>query len=172
MDPSTPSIINSALLDSENGLEAGVAGVAAEEPRRHILDWLGITASSVCLVHCFGIPAIMLLLPVVSSETLHHHSIHLWMTALVIPLAVLAFGYGFFRHRRWSVPIVGGLGLALLLIPTVIDLHHFFHESFGVHLEFVEHLPSFVGSILVISGHLLNRHGSCPSTDSHCAHEH
>lgn len=83
-------------------------------PRRTVLlDGFALCASSLCTLHCLGLPLLFALLPAFASRIDPGESFHLVMLALAVPTSLFALGQGW---RRGGAPGsmllgVGGLGL-------------------------------------------------------------
>ena len=78
------------------------------------------------------------------------------VTALVVPVAMLALATGFWRHRQAWIPVLGAAGLAFILGGPVM------HESLG---HVLEGALTAVGGTALVAAHLANRkalhgHGS------------
>ena len=110
-------------------------------------DWTGVFFSSLCLVHCVATPIILASAPLwVASEWVHV----IFLIALV-PITFIASRRAYRVPRRYSVIFFLTTGLAVLIAAVFVE------ESMG---EFAEIGLTIVGSLLLIVGHLKNRH--CP----------
>lgn len=92
--------------------------------RRQWLDGLAIGASSLCLVHCLALPALLVLLPALAAFIALPESFHLWALIAAVPMSALAISIGFVRHRRWA-PVVLAIGGLMCLGAGEL----FFHGS-------------------------------------------
>jgi MerC mercury resistance protein len=77
-------------------------------------DHAGIVASGLCVVHCVGLPLLVIALPGLGMAWLADESIHRWLLILLVFLALPAFASGYRHHRRLWVPACGVASLALL----------------------------------------------------------
>jgi hypothetical protein len=74
-------------------------------------DAIGLTASSLCLVHCIGTAALGFALPAWGVGFLGDERIHRTLAVVVLVAGLLAFVPGFRLHRSWPVVICAFLGL-------------------------------------------------------------
>lgn len=113
-------------------------------------DRLGLILSTVCIVHCLGIPILILALPMIGLELSHLESwTHRVLLAFIATVALLSFLRGYRIHRQWKPIILMGLGLIIVFFATVIV-----GRSWG---PFGEPIVAVIGSGFLIAGHLLNR---------------
>lgn len=156
-----------------------------------ILDYLGISASTLCLIHCFALPVMMIAAPALSLESAHSESFHVWMLALVVPLALAAYIHGFLHHKKTWILGLGVASVALLILPILLGLEAEAHASHAGHahahghhhhdeggLFSLAHVMSFIGSLGLITAHIFNtRNHHCEHDGESCAlddlaHEH
>lgn len=120
-------------------------------------DKLGIAGSGLCLVHCLALPVMVGILPSMGLAFLADESVHEILAFASIAFAGLAFIPGYRRHQDKRVLVLMSVGLALILFATwggaLVDLH-----------RASETMLSIVGSLLLISAHLMN-HTFC----RHCS---
>ena len=79
-------------------------------------DWLGVTASVACAIHCAAMPFVVGFLPLLGLSFLADPSFHKWMVGICLGLALLAFVPGWRRHRGLTPAIIGLCGLSLISI--------------------------------------------------------
>ena len=77
-------------------------------------DWLGITASIGCAIHCAAMPFIIASLPALGLQFLADESFHKWMALICFLIAATAFVPGIRKHGNWIPIIIGGVGLSLI----------------------------------------------------------
>lgn len=77
-------------------------------------DFLGITASLACAVHCAAMPFLIAYLPALGLSFLADESFHQWMSVACLVLALMAFIPGWRKHRRWLPGMIAGLGLLMI----------------------------------------------------------
>ncbi|MCP4836970.1 MAG: MerC domain-containing protein [Phycisphaera sp.] len=77
-------------------------------------DWIGVSASVLCAIHCAAMPFVVGLLPLLGLSFLADPSFHKWMVGICLALALLAFVPGWRRHHRLAPTIIGLSGLALI----------------------------------------------------------
>lgn len=128
------------------------------------LDKAAVALSGLCLVHCLALPLMIALFPVFGFTVVEHTTFHQIILIVVVPTTVLALGAGYRSHRRWSVPILGALGIAALVI-----------AAFAVHAvatELLERGVTIAGGLFIAAAHIQNfrltraqpchRHGGAP----------
>ncbi|MEL7447648.1 MAG: MerC domain-containing protein [Pseudomonadota bacterium] len=115
---------------------------------RTVADWLGMAASTACVVHCLLLPALMVtgaMLPAAFHSDEHFHHIMLW---IVVPTALVAFGIGWWRHRDLRVLALGCIGLAgIVMAGTML------HDALG---ENGERVVTLLSASLLIAAHYRN----------------
>jgi hypothetical protein len=111
-------------------------------------DLIGVTASTVCLIHCLATPIAISLFPNIILYLPGDASFHRILASAVILLGVAAFipGYRIHRRKRLLALVVTGM----LLILTVAWLGQHLNQALELSL-------SIPGSMLLITAHLLNR---------------
>lgn len=107
------------------------------------IDISAMVLSGLCLVHCLALPLLVVLIPVGALYGLEDEHFHWVMLLLALPLSLASLSHGFLRHQRRFVPVIGGVGLALMawdLLPTV-EAHSHGHGLTipGVFLVAVAH---------------------------------
>jgi len=116
-------------------------------------DKIGITLSSLCIVHCIGLAILPVLLPAVGHFGI---GFHLSMSFLILLTAPLAFIPGYKKHGLSMVIMWAIMGLTLVLLGT------FMEEKFA---EWLSHSVTIAGSITLVYAHYLNikhsRHHHC-----------
>jgi len=121
--------------------------VAAIRLQQKWLDGLAIGASSLCLVHCILLPALLVLLPALATIVALPEDFHFWGLVAAVPTSALAIAIGHRRHRAWTPVTLAVSGLAFLCVGEL-----FFHG------ESVEPWFAVLGSIQLGGAHILNLH--------------
>ena len=89
------------------------------------IDWVeraAIGASTLCLIHCAGLPLLLAALPALSSLIHVPESFHVWVLAFAVPSSALALLSGRSRHRQ-AYPLLAGIaGLVLLATDALLLL--------------------------------------------------
>lgn len=95
-----------------------MTGTSRSSETNSWLDGLAIFASSLCLVHCLGLPLIVALLPGLGLLGDHGETIHWLLLSIAAPLAWWALSAGRARAGPWprSVGIVGLLLMTAALV--------------------------------------------------------
>lgn len=111
-------------------------------------DKIGIFLSTLCAIHCLVTPLLVLALPVL-GEAFEATWVHWTMALVIVPVGVFAFWSGYKHHKQSKVFGLGLAGLFLVTAGSVLP-----HEM----VEFFEYdLVTIVGSILLVTAHILNR---------------
>ncbi|MCA1777972.1 MAG: MerC domain-containing protein [Xanthomonadaceae bacterium] len=116
------------------------------------LDRLGIGISGFCLLQCLALPLTMLFAPTVSVGFFNHEIFHLVLLAVIVPVSLLAFALGFFRHRNARMWIPAGIGFALLVLAAILEQRHVLGQGWIAAV-------TSAGGLGLIMGHLLNLRG-------------
>jgi hypothetical protein len=82
------------------------------------LDTLGITASTICIIHCMAMPFVIGMLPLLGWQFLEGKTAHHVLAAFVFTFALTAVVPGYLKHRRREVLAAMLLGLGLVLYAT------------------------------------------------------
>lgn len=129
----------------------------AAEHRHMKWDRLGLVLSGLCLIHCLGTPFLLLLFPVIHGFEGLHSSVH-WIAALLlVPMAIYAVTQGYSHHRRKIVPVLAGIGGALVILgalaPMVLPG---LHQNHAHHWFTRDIVITIVGSFCLLICHGLN----------------
>ncbi len=79
-------------------------------------DWLGMTASIGCAIHCAAMPFVIAYLPALGLSFLADEAFHKWMAVGCFLIAVAAFIPGLRKHGRLSPVVVAGVGLVMISV--------------------------------------------------------
>ena len=121
--------------------------LANEKLPRTWADRAAIGLSGLCAMHCLLLPVAITLVPAVGGLGLADEAFHLWMVVVVIPISIYALLSGCRQHKRFSVPVLGFTGLAVLVAALV------FGHDLG---EFGERAFTLVGALLIAWSHMVN----------------
>jgi hypothetical protein len=134
------------------------AGEMTAEEHQHIhstaraivsLDTLGITASTLCIIHCMAMPFVITMLPVLGWQFLEGKTAHRVLAAFVITFALTAVVPGYFKHRRRDVLVSMLVGLGCVLYATFAP-SAILPESFELPLI-------TLGNLVLVATHWRNR---------------
>ena len=84
------------------------------------LDGFALCASSLCTLHCLGLPLLFALLPAFAGRIDPGESFHLIMFGLAVPTSLFALIQGWRRRGSVGLPIMGVSGLALMAIGALV----------------------------------------------------
>ncbi len=126
-------------------------------------DKFAIGLSLGCAIHCLALPGLLALLPSMTALQLDNEVFHFWMLVAVIPTSIYALTLGCKQHKRYRLPILGVIGLGLLVAALALG-----EDRIG---EAGEKIMTVIGASLVAIGHWFNyrlchaqkhEHCSCP----------
>ena len=84
-----------------------------------MLDSVGAALSSLCLLHCLGLPLLALAVPALAGALAHDHAhdhlVHLLLVAIALPVSTLAFLRGLRAHARRLPVALAGPGFLLMV---------------------------------------------------------
>ncbi|WP_088182045.1 MerC domain-containing protein [Sphingobium sp. Z007] len=109
------------------------------------LDGFALCASSLCTLHCLGLPLLFALLPAFASRIDPGESFHLLMLALAVPTSVSALGQGWRRYGAPGPMLLGVAGLGLMAVGALIATG-----------EIAEAVWTVAGSALLAGAHIRN----------------
>lgn len=113
-------------------------------------DLFGITASTICAVHCIATPVAMALLPAYAGEAWESPLAHQICAAGVALFCFMAAVQGFRKHADWRPLAPLALGLLLVITATFL-LPESLHELYETPVL-------CFGSFALVIGHIWNIH--------------
>ncbi|MDT8438139.1 MAG: MerC domain-containing protein [Wenzhouxiangellaceae bacterium] len=122
---------------------------SATPPRVSWLDRLGIAVSAFCLLQCLALPLALVFSPLAGYALFDHELFHRILLLLILPVSILAFTLGFWRHRNLRMLVPAGIGLGLLLLAGWLEHGHRLAPGWIA-------LVTSAGGIGLIVGHLIN----------------
>ena len=150
-------------------MNEGEAALRAESRETWLgrLDSLGVLLSGICIVHCLALPLLLALLPFLGGSLLGGHSFHEYLLLAVLPVSLVALGFGWRRHGDASVLWLGGIGLGLLAFAT------YGYRLIGLPEDW-ERIISIIGGLIHAAGHVLNfrRTRALHDHSAHAGHAH
>jgi uncharacterized membrane protein len=111
-------------------------------------DYAGMTASTLCLLHCLSTPFLISLFPLLGLAQ-QDDVVHRYMVVLVTLPVLLALIPGFIANRRWLVLVSGGFGLACF-VTAVLFIGPYYGET-------AETVFAVIGGLHLFGAHLKNR---------------
>lgn len=113
--------------------------------QRNWLDGLAIGASTLCLIHCLLLPALLIALPALATFLALPEDFHFWALVVAMPTSAFAMTLGYWRHRRKAPLLLAVSGLACLGAAELI-----------FHATSQEVWVAVIGSLQLGFGHALN----------------
>jgi hypothetical protein len=129
------------------------------------LDNIGMTASTLCAIHCAAVPVFFTSLPLVGLGFLANPLVEWGMITLALVLGVLSIGSSYFKFHHRILP------LAMLIAGfIIIIIGHLFITTW------VEAIIVPIGGLTIAAAHFVNYKyaGVCRASDSffHVKHPH
>ena len=122
-------------------------------------DKMAIGLSALCAFHCLLLPFVLVLFPALVGLPLTGESFHLSLLFIVIPSSAIALYLGCKKHNRKNMLMVGGLGLAFMVLAVLLghDIGEWFEKSF-----------TLIGATLVAIAHFMNYKLCKNEENCHC----
>jgi cytochrome c biogenesis factor len=115
------------------------------------LDYIGISLSVLCAIHCTLGPLLILFLPAIGG-IFENELFHIGLFLLIMPVAMLTFLRCYKIHKNKLVLYLGVVALVFLLSGLLL----------GEISETLETSLTVIGSVLITIAHIKNiRHCSC-----------
>lgn len=111
------------------------------------LDKLGVSLSTICLIHCLILPAFIIFFPIISLSFLMSEIIEWIFLFLSIVVALSSLCLGYKKHRSKKSLMILGFGFIFLFLSKYSN----FNELNIIHNIFV-----LVGALCIIVAHLIN----------------
>lgn len=130
----------------------------------YALDRLGLSASTLCAIHCAAMPFLVSVLPALGLGFLGGGTFELAMIGVSISIASLSLGSSYKLHRKLN-PLMIMVSGGMLLV-----FNFFGHES---HTELMESLHPYIaafGGLMIASAHWINMR-LCSNCEV-CEHDH
>lgn len=109
-------------------------------------DILGAACSGLCMIHCLVLPALVATgTSFIGVATLSGELAHLWLSAVMVIVALWAFPSGWCIHKHFLPGLLGLVGVVLMAIALLVP-------------EAMEAYWTITSGISFIAGHLMNRH--------------
>lgn len=115
---------------------------------RPLADKTAMGLSSLCMLHCLALPALLAIYPSALAVALTDELFHTAMVFLAIPVSAVALSLGCREHKSYLILVVGLTGLVLLVASATLG-----HDLLG---EVGEKILTVVGALLVFGSHLIN----------------
>lgn len=109
------------------------------------LDRIGMTASTLCAIHCALVPVFLTVLPLAGLGFLANEWVEISMIAISVVLGIVSLGMSYRKQHRKTLPL-----FVLLTGFSLIATGHFS----GV--ESIEPILIPLGGLIVAAAHLVN----------------
>ena len=134
---------------------------------RNITDKFSICLSMCCIMHCLALPALILILPSISTLWINDEQVHVYLVLLAIPISLFAMAKSLKIHNNYKCIALAVIGLLLLVVAIFMhDIGGFFgehsehgehgHEEHGGYGEILEKFFTVLGALFLVSAHILN----------------
>ena len=122
-------------------------------------DSLALGLSTVCVIHCFFAPTLIIFSYGISSFSIESELVHYLIVVLAVPISSIALAIGYRNHKKASYLITGIAGLSVLILAVML----------GENLlsELGEQLVTLAGSMLVAFSHFKN-YRTCKELECSC----
>lgn len=110
-----------------------------------LLDVLGITAATACLIHCLALPLLIVLAPVLSSMFRLPEEVHLTAFLSAVPASGWAMLRGYRLHGTMDPLVLGMIGLFSLGFASLGGFQWMIESGF-----------SAIGSMILVAAHVQN----------------
>ncbi|TQV71084.1 MerC domain-containing protein [Aliikangiella marina] len=111
-------------------------------------DKSAIGLSLLCLLHCLGIPLLLVIAPSIAILQLNDELFHLWMVLAVLPISIYAVTSGCKKHKKFY--LMGVVGCGLLFLVLALSVGALFLGKTG------EVILTTIGSLVIAYGHFKN----------------
>lgn len=112
--------------------------------RNNWLDKLGVTATSLCALHCIFLPVLLPILPLLGLSVVAEEAFEHLVLAASMVVGFIAIFSGFHRYHRKLYPFYS------------LALGGFVYANKGILGETYEPLIVTIGAVLIIFAHILN----------------
>ncbi len=113
-------------------------------------NW-GVVLSILCALHCLTLPFMALASPFL-KHYLDSNLVHVALFVALLPISFVAFIKQKKHHQKLTPTVLASIGLFFLLIGIVSGYESGNHN----HDSYIAEVFSAVGSVLLITAHLLN----------------
>jgi hypothetical protein len=132
-----------------------------DDKQTNRLDGVAVVLSGTCMVHCFALPVLLTLFPILQGSLLEEKVFHLIMLVLILPTSLIALTIGCRKHKDRLTMVLGGVGLLVLSATALWG-----HELFGM---LGERIITSVGGLILAFAHIQN-YRICKNDN--CQHDH
>jgi hypothetical protein len=122
--------------------------MAKQAQYTEFIDKIGMTASSICGVHCLVLPFVFVLFPYASIAFVKGEMFEWGFILFSLTIACFAMAQGFLVHRKWYPLILAMVGFTTFIAVRIANPE--LHETFSGALVF------FFAGALICLGHYLN----------------
>ena len=127
-----------------------------------ISDKFAISLSTICAIHCFFAPSLLVLFSSFESIQYNNELIHFLFLLMAVPISFFALILGLKNHKKSSYFLMGIAGLTILILALILGE--------GILGELGEKLVTLIGSIIVVFAHFKN-YQTCIQIECSCHDE-
>ena len=109
-----------------------------------LLDRVAIVLSGTCMAHCFLLPILITLFPIIQGSVLEEEHFHELFLLIVMPTSITALFIGCRKHKHMMTAVLGAIGMSILVLVAFWG-----HDWMGIDGERVA--STIGGSILGLS---------------------
>ena len=113
------------------------------------MDYLGVSLSFLCIVHCILTPILLILAPIY-HVMLDQFNFHADVFIILLAVAVLTLLRGYRLHRRGKILVYGGIGLTTLFVIALVPHTHETYQTIWIGVV------NSIGSLFLIAAHMGN----------------
>lgn len=132
-----------------------------------LFDKLGISATTICFIHCLIFPLLFPLLTTIGLGYLFHKDIELIFFIISFVIAFFSLSVGFFKyHRNWQPYFLFLLASAIFIFRFFFSSHQHCHECHGSfeHFFFIFSISGFIIASHIINTKLCKKCQCCKSS--------
>jgi hypothetical protein len=122
-------------------------------------DQFAITLSTICVLHCFFAPSLLIISAGFLSFSVESELIHKLILLATFPISIFALFMGYKNHNNKSFIPIGIFGLGILLLAIILG-----ESIFG---DSGERGLTLIGSFLVAFSHFKN-YKACKESSCNC----
>lgn len=113
--------------------------------QQNSVDYTGVGASFLCVLHCLVTPFLVTALPVLAAT---EHETHSVFAIIILLVGMLAFIPGYIKHKQKYIPVIGIMGISMISLAAILPEME--------NAEMIETGLVVAGGITLITAHIRN----------------